>query len=542
MFLCSSGFIGLTFIFLHILLILLNTSFSSGSGGNGPATAPLQAKLSKLIAKSGKHSLVYFKPCIFEWIYLAREESILYGINVYQAELFNRAGDATAAGDRLNGDNAYLRILFRPGYAVQGRELTQLQTILQKQSSRLGDHIFKDGSAVLGGELTLDTQVAYLKLSSDDKILIPFIMLFTMSGYLSDKFAKTSVMRFSAFSAVLITLAITYCYYNGLYKTAFGFTLLLATQSAIYSPAKMGYIKECLSKAGLSRGNAYHSSVVLIAILLGTVFFSYLFEAYLGTFDVSTPEEILMKIAPVGWVLVGLSSIEFLATLGTRFYPTKLRDAKLSIGKLISFQYLSENIKVMRANEIVWYSILGTAIFWGMSQNLVAVIPAHAKVNFGVESPLVVNAMLASSVVGIMIGAFLSGRKSLNLIRINNIYTGSIMITVCAILVPVISSLSFIPNSTALILVTSIILLFGVGAGMMIVPLNALMQANSPEDGLGSMLAGKNWLQNIAMISLLIFTVFLANLSFGSEFILYFNAFIAVVGFSIILKKLKTIL
>jgi len=373
-------------------------------------------------------------------------------------------------------------------------------------------------------------------------ILIPFILLFTLSGHLSDKFAKTSVMRISAFSAVLITLGITYCYYNSLYKTAFGFTLLLATQSAIYSPAKMGYIKECLSKAGLSRGNALHSSVVLIAILLGTVFFSYLFEAFLGTMQVSTPEEILMKIAPVGWVLVGLSTVEFLATLGTRFYPTKLSSAQLSIPKLISFQYLASNFKAMRTNEIVWYSILGTAIFWGMSQNLVAVIPAHAKVNFGVESPLVVNAMLASSVIGIMIGAFLSGRKSLNFIRINNIYTGSIMITVCAILVPVVSSLSFIPNSTALILVTSIILLFGVGAGMMIVPLNALMQAHSPEDGLGSMLAGKNWLQNISMISLLIFTVILANLSFGSEFILYFNAFIAVAGFSIVLKKLKAIL
>jgi MFS family permease len=373
-------------------------------------------------------------------------------------------------------------------------------------------------------------------------ILVPFILLFTLSGHLSDKFAKTSVMRFSAFSAVLITLGITYCYYNGLYKTAFGFTLLLATQSAIYSPAKMGYIKECLSKAGLSRGNALHSSVVLIAILLGTVFFSYLFEVFLGTMQVSTPEETLMKIAPVGWVLVGLSAVEFLATLGTRFYPTKLSSAQFSIPKLISFKYLATNFKAMRSNEIVWYSILGTAIFWGMSQNLVAVIPAHAKANFGVESPLVVNAMLASSVIGIMIGAFLSGRKSVNFIRINNIYTGSIMITVCAILVPVISSLAFIPNSTALILVTSVILLFGVGAGMMIVPLNALMQANSPEDGLGSMLAGKNWLQNIAMISLLIFTVILANLSFGSEFILYFNAFIAVAGFSIVLKKLKTIL
>ena len=373
-------------------------------------------------------------------------------------------------------------------------------------------------------------------------ILVPFILLFTVSGYLSDKFAKTRIMRYSAFSAVLITLAITYCYYNGLYQVAFGLTLLLATQSAIYSPAKMGYIKECLSKAGLSKGNAYHSSVVLIAILMGTVFFSYLFEVYLGTMDLTTPEEILIQIAPVGWVLVGLSLVEFLATLGVRFYPIKLSEVEFSVKKLASFHYLANNLKAMRNNEIVWYSILGTAIFWGMSQNLVAVIPAHAKVNFGVESPLVVNAMLASSVIGIMIGAFLSGRKSDNLIRINNIYTGSTMITICAILVPIVSSLSFIPNSSALIIVTAVILLFGVGAGMMIVPLNALMQAHSPEDGLGSMLAGKNWLQNIAMIGLLALTMLLAKLSFDSQFILYLNAAIAVVGFTIVLKKLKTIL
>ena len=68
--------------------------------------------------------------------------------------------------DDFDEDKGFLRVLFRPSYAVQGRELTQLQTILQKQVSRFGDHVFKDGSKVLGGELTLDNEVKYLKLAS----------------------------------------------------------------------------------------------------------------------------------------------------------------------------------------------------------------------------------------------------------------------------------------------------------------------------------------------------------------------------------------
>ena len=68
--------------------------------------------------------------------------------------------------DDFDEDKGFVRVLFRPSYAVQGRELTQLQTILQKQVSRFGDHIFKDGSKVLGGELTLDTEVSFLKLDS----------------------------------------------------------------------------------------------------------------------------------------------------------------------------------------------------------------------------------------------------------------------------------------------------------------------------------------------------------------------------------------
>ena len=39
--------------------------------------------------------------------------------------------------DDFNEDNNYLRTLFRPGYAVQARELTQLQSALQNQIEKL---------------------------------------------------------------------------------------------------------------------------------------------------------------------------------------------------------------------------------------------------------------------------------------------------------------------------------------------------------------------------------------------------------------------
>ena len=53
--------------------------------------------------------------------------------------------------DDYDPNNQYYRILYKPGYAVQARELTQMQSMLQSQIYRLGRHIFKEGSIVLPG-------------------------------------------------------------------------------------------------------------------------------------------------------------------------------------------------------------------------------------------------------------------------------------------------------------------------------------------------------------------------------------------------------
>jgi len=68
--------------------------------------------------------------------------------------------------DDYNEDDKYLRILFRPGYPVQARELTQAQTILQNQVTRFGNHVFKQGAMVTPGQVAYDGELEYIKLQS----------------------------------------------------------------------------------------------------------------------------------------------------------------------------------------------------------------------------------------------------------------------------------------------------------------------------------------------------------------------------------------
>lgn len=70
--------------------------------------------------------------------------------------------------DDFQENKNFHRILFKPGYAVQARELTQLQTILQNQIQRFGNHVFKDGSVVLGCAETFQFNVPFVKIAKQN--------------------------------------------------------------------------------------------------------------------------------------------------------------------------------------------------------------------------------------------------------------------------------------------------------------------------------------------------------------------------------------
>tara|TARA_B100000959_G_scaffold6435_1_gene6542 strand:+ start:2067 stop:7541 length:5475 start_codon:yes stop_codon:yes gene_type:complete len=69
--------------------------------------------------------------------------------------------------DDFNPDDRFLKILFNPGRAVQARELTQIQSILQNQMASAANHIWKNGAPVVGGGVSVSKR-SWLQVASAD--------------------------------------------------------------------------------------------------------------------------------------------------------------------------------------------------------------------------------------------------------------------------------------------------------------------------------------------------------------------------------------
>jgi len=66
----------------------------------------------------------------------------------------------------------YQRVLFKPGYPIQSRELTTLQSILQNQIEKFGQHFFKEGSVVIPGQVAYDSEYTSVQIN-DTHLGIP---------------------------------------------------------------------------------------------------------------------------------------------------------------------------------------------------------------------------------------------------------------------------------------------------------------------------------------------------------------------------------
>ena len=69
--------------------------------------------------------------------------------------------------DDFDKDDNFYRVLFKPGFPIQARELTQLQSILQNQVESFGSHMFKEGSMVIPGNINYNDSYSAVKINPD---------------------------------------------------------------------------------------------------------------------------------------------------------------------------------------------------------------------------------------------------------------------------------------------------------------------------------------------------------------------------------------
>ena len=408
---------------------------------------------------------------------------------------------------KIAGFTPYILIVFLNAMTDLGHKIVLQNTILKSYD---------------GSDLIILTAIV------NALILLPFILLFSPSGFLSDKYPKVQIIRVASAFAIGITTLILFSYIMGWFWVAFALTFVLAAQSAIYSPAKYGLIKEMVGKENLTPANSVVQAVTIVAILAGGIVYSYFFEGFL-TKGVTDTSEILQSIYPLGFALILASIVEFLFALRLTQKHQATKSMQFKMKKYADFTYLRGNMKLLRKSNIVWLSIIGLSIFWGISQLVVAIFGAHLKENLGIDNTIVINGLLALSGLGMVLGSLLVSRFSKRFIETGLIPFGAVGVSV---------SLYFIPNLSSPTTIGLLFFAYGVFAGLFIVPLNTIIQLLTPQRMMGKVLAGNNFMQYIFMFAFLALTTIFAYSGLDSSSLFTVAAVIAFLGFLYTLKHL----
>lgn len=351
-------------------------------------------------------------------------------------------------------------------------------------------------------------------------ILLPFILLLSPAGFLSDKFRKTEVMRMSAWMVVILCIAITVCYHMGWFWAAFAMTFLLAAQSAIYSPAKYGFIKEFFGKNRLGEANGVVSALSITAILAGIFAFSVAFESWYPG-EGKTDAQILRAIAPIGWILILTSVIELAMMYRLpKQEPTGVTD-RFQWGKLATGRLMIEDLAPLAERKVIRLAVTGLATFWAVGQVMLAAFPAFIKGEMNVTNTIAVQGILACSGIGIALGSVTAGKYSRDHIETGLLPIGALGIAI---------GLLALPHLGSTWLSALDFLFIGFMGGMFIVPLNALIQFFADEHKLGKTLAANNWVQNVTMLTFLLITVVFSVMGWSSKSLLQLIAWVAVIG------------
>ena len=299
--------------------------------------------------------------------------------------------------------------------------------------------------------------------------ILPFVLFSGLAGQLADRYDKVLVIRaVKVCEVAIVTLA------------GLGFALhqiwvllaalfLMGAHSTFFAPAKYGLLPQVLIDDELVGGNAMLEMGTFLAILAGTLLGGILSE-HSGAV---TPTLVVIAIAGVGFSLA-MPRLQAGA-------PGLQIDWNL-------WRSTVANLRVARADRIVFLAILGNSWFWFYGILVLAQVPLYAQqVLHGTER--VVTLLLIAFSLGVGAGSLMCERLSGHRLEIGLVPLGSLGLTIFGIdlffatpaasIGPPLSAMALLARPGIWRVVTDMVLI-GAFGGIYIVPLYALMQRRTP--------------------------------------------------------------
>lgn len=309
-------------------------------------------------------------------------------------------------------------------------------------------------------------------------LIIPFVVFSPVAGWFSDRFSKRNVLiTFKATEFLILGLVVSAVFLENLW-ILFLLLLMMGAQSAFYSPAKYGILKEITQEKKLGQANGIIEMGTILAIIAGTVGGAFLYDIF------KSPGGNQSMLKPL--LALGLASfVGLIFTLRIDRVSSQSEDT-------FNLKGFWNNLIELKDNRVLKLTVIGICYFWfaAMLLNLLLIL-------FGTQTMRLKTVSAASILflylcVGVAIGSWIAAKASRYKVELGLIPGGSIGMGLASILLPSLA--------TDYSLVVLDLIILGIFSGMFLVPLNTLLQIESGDDKRGRFIAITNMFTNLGML------------------------------------------
>jgi acyl-[acyl-carrier-protein]-phospholipid O-acyltransferase/long-chain-fatty-acid--[acyl-carrier-protein] ligase len=306
--------------------------------------------------------------------------------------------------------------------------------------------------------------------------IAPFLLFSALAGSLADHFPKTRIIVWVKGCEIGIALLAVGGAWLANPALLYLAVFLLGCHSAMLAPAKYGVVPELVSREGLSRANSLLEMFTFLAIIGGTALAPFLVHLAGGRHDT----------ALIAGIAVGLGGFLLARTLpGT---PSAASERKLAAFPTAYWHTLRR----LRHDNYLLLAIIGAAYFLFVGAFCQLNLLPYGINRLGLTQEQSGYLFLAAA-VGIGFGSWLAGRLSGRHVEFGVVPIGAAGLAIFAF------ALHAVPPHMPTVLV--LITLFGISAGLFIVPLQAFIQLRAPADRRGEILAASSFLSWVGALA-----------------------------------------